>query len=99
MPTPVYRRVLLKLSGEALKNEASSILDFSYMDTVVEQIKDCVNSGVQVAIVIGAGNIWRGARGPDVNRTRADHMGMLATVINSIGMKDAWSVQDWMPTL
>lgn len=89
MPTPVYRRVLLKLSGEALKNDAPSILDFSYMDTVVEQIKDCVNSGVQVAIVIGAGNIWRGARGTDVNRTRADHMGMLATVINSIGMKDA----------
>ena len=89
MPTPVYRRVLLKLSGEALKNDAASILDFAYMDTVVEQIKNCVNSGVQVAIVIGAGNIWRGARGTDVNRTRADHMGMLATVINSIGMKDA----------
>lgn len=89
MPTPVYRRVLLKLSGEALKNDAASILDFAYMDTVVDQIKRCVESGVQVAIVIGAGNIWRGARGTDVNRTRADHMGMLATVINSIGMKDA----------
>ena len=89
MPTPVYRRVLLKLSGEALKNDAASILDFAYMDTVVQQIKHCVDSGVQVAIVIGAGNIWRGARGTDVNRTRADHMGMLATVINSIGMKDA----------
>ena len=89
MPTPVYRRVLLKLSGEALKNDAASILDFAYMDTVVQQIKRCVDSGVQVAIVIGAGNIWRGARGTDVNRTRADHMGMLATVINSIGMKDA----------
>ena len=89
MPTPVYRRVLLKLSGEALKNEASSILDFSYMDTVVEQIKYCVDSGVQVAIVIGAGNIWRGARGTDVNRTRADHMGMLATVINSLALADA----------
>ena len=89
MPTPVYRRVLLKLSGEALKNDAASILDFAYMDTVVDQIKRCVESGVQMAIVIGAGNIWRGARGTDVNRTRADHMGMLATVINSIGMKDA----------
>ncbi len=89
MPTPVYRRVLLKLSGEALKNDAASILDFAYMDTVVDQIKRCVESGVQVAIVIGAGNIWRGAKGTDVNRTRADHMGMLATVINSIGMKDA----------
>ena len=89
MPTPVYRRVLLKLSGEASKNDAASILDFAYMDTVVQQIKYCVDSGVQVAIVIGAGNIWRGARGTDVNRTRADHMGMLATIINSIGMKDA----------
>ena len=89
MQTPVYKRVLLKLSGEALKQEAESILDFSYIDTVVAQIKQCVQAGVQVAIVIGAGNIWRGARGTDVNRTRADHMGMLATVINSIGMKDA----------
>ena len=86
MPTPVYRRVLLKLSGEALKNDAASILDFAYMDTVVDQIKRCVESGVQVAIVIGAGNIWRGAKGTDVNRTRAYHMGMLATVINSLGL-------------
>ena len=52
MPTPVYRRVLLKLSGEALKNDAASILDFAYMDTVVAQIKRCVESGVQLAVVI-----------------------------------------------
>ena len=90
MRLPIYKRVLLKLSGEALKNNAESILDFQYMDTIVAQIKRCVNAGVQVAIVIGAGNIWRGAKGTDVNRTRADHMGMLATVINSIGMKDAF---------
>lgn len=89
MPTPVYRRVLLKLSGEALKNDAASILDFAYMDTVVQQIKHCVDSGVQVAIVIGAGNIWRGARGTDVNRTRADHMGMLATTINALALCSA----------
>ena len=88
MPTPVYRRVLLKLSGEALKNEASSILDFSYMDTVVEQIKYCVDSGVQVAIVIGAGNIWRGRQGGSMNRCRADHMGMLATTINALAVAD-----------
>ena len=89
MQTPAYKRVLLKLSGEALKQQAESILDFDYIDTVVAQIKQCLQAGVQVAVVIGAGNIWRGARGTDVNRTRADHMGMLATVINSIGMKDA----------
>ncbi len=89
MPTPVYKRVLLKLSGEALKNGADTILDFAYIDTVVAEIRRLVEAGVQVALVIGAGNIWRGAKGTDVNRTRADHMGMLATVINSIGMKDA----------
>ncbi len=89
MQTPAYKRVLLKLSGEALKNGADTILDFRYMDTVVSEIRRSVDAGVQVALVIGAGNIWRGAKGTDVNRTRADHMGMLATVINSIGMKDA----------
>ena len=89
MQTPVYKRVLLKLSGEALKRECDSILDFAYVDTVVEQIKLCHDAGVQIAIVVGAGNIWRGAKGTAVNRTRADHMGMLATVINSIGLKDA----------
>ncbi len=89
MQTPAYKRVLLKLSGEALRNDADAILDFSYIDTVVAEIRRCIDAGVQVALVIGAGNIWRGAKGTDVNRTRADHMGMLATVINSIGMKDA----------
>lgn len=89
MQTPVYKRVLLKLSGEALKQDSQAILDFDYMDTVVAQIARCLSAGVQMAIVIGAGNIWRGAKGTNVNRTRADHMGMLATVINSIGMKDA----------
>lgn len=89
MQTPAYKRVLLKLSGEALRNGVETILDFDYIDTVVAEIHCCVEAGVQIALVIGAGNIWRGAKGTDVNRTRADHMGMLATVINSIGMKDA----------
>ena len=89
MSTPAYRRVLLKLSGEALKNDAASILDFAYMDTVVAQIKRCVESGVQLAVVIGAGNIWRGKLGVDVTRARADHMGMLATTINCLRFQDA----------
>jgi uridylate kinase len=87
---PAYKRVLLKLSGEALRNGApDSILDFSYTDSVAAQIRRCREAGVQVALMLGAGNIWRGARGTAVNRTRADHMGMLATVINSIAVKDA----------
>ncbi len=90
MSEAVYKRILLKLSGEALKNDRpDGILDFDYLDTIVTQIKRCLDAGVQVALVVGAGNIWRGAKGTEVNRTRADHMGMLATVINSIGVKDA----------
>ncbi len=85
-----YKRVLLKLSGEALRNGApDSILDFPYVDAVTAQIRRCHEAGVQVALMLGAGNIWRGARGTAVNRTRADHMGMLATAINSIAVKDA----------
>ena len=90
MQTPAYKRVLLKLSGEALKQEAETILDFDYIDTVVAQIAACVKAGVQVAVVIGAGNIWRGARGTDVNRTRADHMGMLGTCINALALQDVF---------
>ena len=85
-----YKRVLLKLSGEALKNGSpDGILDFAYVDTIVAQVKRCVQAGVQVALVVGAGNIWRGAKGTDVNRTRADHMGMLATTMNSLALADA----------
>jgi uridylate kinase len=85
-----YKRVLIKLSGEALAGEKKGILDGNMLSSVAEKIATLVNDGVQVSIVIGAGNIWRGARqnGLDVDRVRGDHMGMLATVINSLAMQD-----------
>ena len=87
---PKYRRVLLKLSGEALAAGADGILNFDFTAQVAAQIKRCVDAGVQVAVVVGAGNIWRGRQGTDMDRVRADHMGMLATVINSIARQDAF---------
>ena len=85
-----YKRVLIKLSGEALAGEKKGILDGEMLSSVAEKIALLVKEGVQVSIVIGAGNIWRGARqnGLDVDRVRGDHMGMLATVINSLAMQD-----------
>lgn len=82
-----YNRVLLKLSGEALLNgKKDGIIDFDFVDKLAKQIKRCVQDGVSMGIVIGGGNIWRGA-GKEINRTRADHMGMLATVINSLAVQ------------
>ena len=86
---PKYKRVLLKLSGEALAASDDGILNFDFIETVAKQIKRCLEAGVEVAVIVGAGNIWRGRQGGEMDRTDADRMGMLATVINSICMKDA----------
>jgi len=84
------KRILLKLSGEALANgNETNIYDAAYVDQVAAAIKQCVDKGLEIAIVVGAGNIWRGRSGTEMNHTAADHMGMLATVINSIYLKDA----------
>ena len=87
---PKYKRVLLKLSGEALAGKDGKILDHDMLLKVSEMIMKAVRLGVEVAVVIGAGNIWRGARqgGLEIDRVRADHMGMLATVINCLAMQD-----------
>ena len=92
MTKPIYKRVVLKISGEALKNNhETDIIDFDFMDRVVESVDKCLKAGVEVAIIVGAGNIWRGARkGVGMNRARADHMGMLATVINALALQDAF---------
>lgn len=87
---PKYRRVLLKMSGEALASGTDGILNFDLIGQIADQIRRCVEAGVQVAVVVGAGNIWRGRQGTDMDRVRADHMGMLATVINSIALQDAF---------
>jgi len=83
------KRILLKLSGEALANGTEEIYDNSFVDEVAASIKKCKDLGYQLAIVVGAGNIWRGRSGGEMDRTTADHMGMLATVINSLCLKDA----------
>ena len=99
MEKPVYHRVLLKISGEALAGDKHSGLDFEVIGQVCDVIKKCLDMGVQVGLVVGGGNFWRGAKnsgGGKMERTRADHIGMLATVMNciytseifrSIGMK------------
>jgi len=86
---PVYKRVLLKLSGEVLAGEKGSGIDFDKVLEVCERVKTCVDMGVQVAIVVGGGNFWRGRSSGKMDRTRADHMGMLATSINSLALADA----------
>lgn len=83
------RRILLKLSGEALANGGDSIYDTAFVDKVATALKACKDEGYEIAVVVGAGNIWRGRQGSDMDRTAADRMGMLATVINSICLKDA----------
>ena len=90
MSEPQYKRVLLKLSGEALAGEASRGLDFDVIGSVCDVIKKCVACGVQIGIVVGGGNFWRGVKdgGDRMERTRADHMGMLATVINCLALAD-----------
>lgn len=84
-----YKRILLKLSGEALKSK-TDIYDLAFIDRVAQQIKRCADEGVQIGVIVGAGNIWRGRQGTDMDRCRADHMGMLATVINSLALQDAF---------
>lgn len=88
---PKYRRVLLKLSGEALAGEQGYGLDPVVLSRISEEIKELASAGVEVALVVGGGNIWRGARGSakGMDRAQADYMGMLATVINALGLQDA----------
>lgn len=83
------KRVLLKLSGEALSGGAGEIYDVKFVDEVALAIKEASELGLEIGIVIGAGNIWRGRQGGEMDRVSADRMGMLATVINSICMKEA----------
>ena len=89
---PKYRRILLKLSGEALANGGScGILDFTFIDQVASVLKKCRDAGVEIGVIVGAGNIWRGVTGSvKMQRTRADHMGMLATTMNAIALQDAF---------
>ena len=90
MATPKYQRILLKISGEALAGEAGTGLDFNILDTVAKAVGDCVKAGAQVALVVGAGNFWRGVKNGEgkIERTRSDYMGMLGTTMNALAVCD-----------
>ena len=83
---PKYKRVLLKLSGESLAGNDSHGIDFDTVAKICEPIKACVEMGVEIGVVVGGGNFWRGRSSGEMNRSRADSMGMLATVINALGV-------------
>ena len=91
-----YKRVILKISGEALSSENANI-DFDIANRVAAQVKQIVDMGTEVGIIVGGGNIWRGRHGKGMDRTTADHMGMLATVINALAMQDALESQGVCP--
>lgn len=86
---PKYKRVLLKLSGESLAGSESHGIDFETVLKICKPIQECAELGVEIAIVVGGGNFWRGRSSGQMDRTRADHMGMLATTINALGVADA----------
>jgi|LSQX01.2.fsa_nt_gb uridylate kinase len=86
---PKYKRVLLKLSGEALAGDLKTGIDTETLGAVSDKIKEAYEMGVEMSIVVGGGNFWRGKSGIGMDRTTADHMGMMATVINSLALQDA----------
>ncbi len=87
--TAKYKRVVIKISGEALAGPSGTGIDNHIVNKVVQQIKVVHDLGIDVGIIIGGGNFWRGRQSVDMDRTTADHMGMLATVINSLALQDA----------
>lgn len=84
-----YDRILLKLSGEALAKDKGFGYDYDFVKIVVKELMDVQSQGKQVSLVVGAGNFWRGRQGTDTDRTVADQMGMLATIMNALFLQDA----------
>jgi uridylate kinase len=95
--TPKYKRILLKLSGEALAGDQKTGIDKDILGAISDRIAEAYKLGVEISIVVGGGNFWRGRSGKGMDRTTADHMGMLATVINSLALQDALESRD-IPT-
>ena len=84
-----YKRILLKLSGESLAGDKKQGIDFDTVTKICKPIKRLVDEGAEIAIVVGGGNFWRGRSSGSMDRTRADHIGMLATAINALGVADS----------
>ncbi|BFH68029.1 UMP kinase [Paenibacillus dendritiformis] len=91
MKEPVFKRIVLKVSGESLAGQAGYGIESGVINSIAEQVKEVVELGVEVAIVCGGGNIWRGIAGSEkgIDRGTADYMGMLATVMNALALQDA----------
>lgn len=85
---PVYKRILLKLSGEALADTTRRGIDFEAVKKMCRAVKECSDLGVQIGVVMGGGNFWRGRMRDNMDRTRADYIGMLATVLNCLALQD-----------
>ena len=85
---PKYKRILLKLSGEALAGDKKFGLDYDIITDICKSIKKCYDANIQIGIVVGGGNFWRGRSSGGMDRTRADHMGMLATAMNALAVAD-----------
>ena len=86
---PKFKRILLKVSGEALAGDNKTGLNYPVITEICKSIKKCVDAGVQVGVVVGGGNFWRGRSSGAMDRTRADHIGMLATAMNALALADA----------
>lgn len=97
MAKAIYKRVLIKLSGEALAGSNGNGIDEKTLNTITDEIIAVQKLGVQIGIVVGGGNFWRGRQGSQMDRSQADHMGMLATVINALALQDALERKD-VPT-
>ena len=89
MSKAIYKRVIIKLSGEALAGEKGNGIDQNVLYTITDQIVAVKNLGVEIGIIVGGGNFWRGRQGTEMDRSQADHMGMLATVMNALALQDA----------
>ena len=85
----IYKRILLKLSGEVLAGPDGKGIDFNTVTSICKAVKDCAALGVEIGLVVGGGNFWRGRSSGEMDRTRADHMGMLATTMNALALADA----------
>lgn len=85
----VYRRILLKLSGEVLAGKDGKGIDFDTVNKICKSVKQCAELGVEIGLVVGGGNFWRGRSSGEMDRTRADHMGMLATTMNALALADS----------
>ena len=94
-PTPAYKRILLKLSGEALAGDKGFGVETSRIHAIAAEIREVHELGVEIALVVGGGNFFRGVanQAKDMDRVSADHMGMLATVINALALQDALEKQ------